>query len=159
MSVYEILKFVHVLSATFLFGTGVGTAFFMWMAHKSKDINALRTTTRHVILADWVFTTPAAIIQPVTGWLLMRELGWSFESRWFLAVVLLYVLVGICWVPVVVIQYRLRRFADSVAAFSELPVEYHASMRSWTALGVLAFFAMFGLFALMIFKPLGAGVA
>ena len=158
MNTYEVLKFVHVLSATILFGTGIGTAFFMWMAHVSRDINTLRMTARHVIVADWVFTTPSAIVQPVTGLLLMRELGWSFESTWFLAVVVLYVFVGICWIPVVFIQYRLRRFVDSAAAFSQLPVGYHASMRSWTALGIFAFIAMLGLFALMIFKPLGAGV-
>ena len=158
MNEYAILKFVHILSATFLFGTGVGTAFFMWMAHKSGDISTLRRTTRHVILADWVFTATSALIQPLTGFLLMQELGWSFASTWFVAVVFLYLLVGVCWIPVIFIQYRLRDFVDSVAQFSELPVQYHETMGKWTALGIPAFVAIILLFALMVFKPLGAGL-
>lgn len=159
MSLYEILKLIHVLSATLILGTGLGTAYFLWMAHLSGDIHTLRKTAHHAILADWIFTTPAVVVQPITGVLLMNQLGWSFQSFWFITVVVLYLVVGACWIPVVFIQYRLRRFAEQVAAFSELPREYFTTVRIWISLGVPAFVGVLALYVLMIFKPMNTGIS
>lgn len=101
---YATLKYIHILSATVLFGTGLGTAFFMSMAYFSKDIPTLTYTTKHVILADWFFTTPSVIIQPITGIWLMTMLHYSFNSLWFAWTLGLYILAGICWLVVVFIQ-------------------------------------------------------
>jgi len=108
MNLYILVKLVHILSATVLFGTGMGTAFFMLKAYLSKDYQAMRVTTNSVVMADWLFTTPAVVLQLVTGLWLTSRLGIAYDSSWFVAVISLYLFVGLCWVPVVWIQIRIR---------------------------------------------------
>ena len=151
MSLYLWIKLLHVLSATVLFGTGMGTAFFMLKAYLSKNDEAMRVTTRSVVSADWIFTTPAVVIQLITGLWLTKKLGISFESWWFLTVIFLYALVGICWLPVVWIQMRIRELVHLGANRAE----YAGLMRAWVALGVPAFSAVIVIFFLMVSR-LGA---
>jgi uncharacterized membrane protein len=156
MTPYEIAKVIHVLGTVLLFGTGMGTAFFLLMAHRSRDLDAIRVTARHVIIADWLFTTPAVVAQPITGVVLMLLLGYRFDTAWFAAVVVLFVLTGACWIPVVFIQYRLRDLAISATSFDMLPQEFHRLMRRWIALGVPAFSSVMLIVVLMVTR---AGVA
>ncbi|MBS0288087.1 MAG: DUF2269 domain-containing protein [Proteobacteria bacterium] len=150
---YNILKYIHILSATLLFGTGLGTAFFMWMAYFSKDIKTLTHTTKHVILADWFFTTPTVIIQPLTGIWLMIILHYPFNSLWFALVIGLYVLAGLSWIIVVFIQYRLHNIIKNINPKHEIiPREYHMLMRWWLCLGVIAFSAIMVIYWLMVAK-------
>lgn len=153
MNSYLLLKTIHILSATILFGTGLGTAYFMWMAHRSRNIYVIRATSRHVIVADWIFTTPAVLIQPITGALLMRDLGWSFVSAWFSVVAGLYVLIGLCWVPVVFLQYRIAGMARDASSFELLPDAYYRLFRLWVGFGIPAFVGVIFLFIIMVFKP------
>ncbi len=153
MSLYLTLKTLHILSATLLFGTGLGSVYYLWTAHRARDLAALRLTTRAVVLADWLFTTPAIVVQPVTGAWLMLIVGYRFDSAWFAAVAALYLLAGACWIPVVVIQYRLRAYAAAAEAWERLPAGYRRLMRWWVALGAGAFAAVLGLFALMVVRP------
>jgi uncharacterized membrane protein len=152
VSLYFALKTLHILTATLILGTGLGSVYYLWSAHRARDLQALRFATRHVVLADWIFTTPSIVLQPATGAWLMVILGYRFDSAWFAAVAMLYVLAGACWMPVVVIQYRLRDQARAAAAWDSLPVRYYRLMRTWAALGVGAFVAVLALFALMVFK-------
>lgn len=152
-SIYLVLKFAHILSGAVLFGTGLGIAYFMWMAHRSRNLDALRVITRKVILADWLFTATSVVLQPVTGIALMLQAGWSFTSMWFLWVSALYLLAGACWIPVVVLQYRIAAFAAAAPAYDALPDAYHRAFRVWSVLGVPAFGAVLALYALMVFKP------
>jgi uncharacterized membrane protein len=156
MTPYEIAKVIHVLGTVLLFGTGMGTAFFLLMAYRSRDLDAIRVTARHVIIADWLFTTPAVVAQPITGIVLMLLLGYRFDTAWFAAVVVLFVLTGACWIPVVFIQYRLRDLAISATSFDMLPQEFHRLMRRWIALGVPAFSSVMLIVVLMVTR---AGVA
>ena len=156
MTPYEIAKVIHVLGTVLLFGTGMGTAFFLLMAYRSRDLDAIRVTARHVIIADWLFTTPAVVVQPITGVVLMLLLGYRFDTVWFAAVVVLFVLTGACWIPVVIIQYRLRDLAISATSFEVLPQEFHRLMRRWIALGVPAFSSVLLIVVLMVTR---AGVA
>jgi len=153
MDSYPLLKLVHIVSAALLFGTGLGTAFFLFMVNRYAGIAAIRSTARTVVLADWVFTTPAVIIQPVTGYLLMQKLGYSFDSSWFVLVAGLYGLAGLCWLPVVYIQLRIRALAEVYDAYDALPPLYHRLIRTWTLLGIPAFSAVLALFGLMVYKP------
>ncbi|HTO51009.1 MAG TPA: DUF2269 domain-containing protein [Burkholderiales bacterium] len=153
MSPYLALKTVHILSSTLIFGTGLGSVYYLWGAHRSRNLEALRLTTRLVVWADWIFTTPAIVIQPVTGAWLMLVLGYRFDSAWFAWVAVLYLVAGACWIPVVVVQYRLRGHAAAAAAWEALPRDYYRLMRWWIALGVGAFAAVLALFALMVFRP------
>jgi uncharacterized membrane protein len=153
MSLYLALKTLHILSSTLIFGTGLGSVYYLWGAHRSRDLAALKLTTRLVVLADWLFTTPAIVIQPLTGAWLMLILGYRFDSVWFAWVAALYFAAGACWIPVVVVQYRLRALAAAAAAWEGLPPAYYRLIRWWVVLGVGAFAAVLGLFALMVFRP------
>jgi uncharacterized membrane protein len=151
---YEFVKVLHILGTVLIFGTGMGTAFFLLMAYRSRDLDAIRVTARHVVIADWLFTTPAVVIQPITGAILMRMIGIPFDSTWFVAVAALYVFTGCCWIPVIFIQYRLRELARSVTAYDSLPAQFHRLMRWWMTLGVPAFSAVMVIVLLMVARTL-----
>jgi uncharacterized membrane protein len=153
MSLYLALKTLHILASTLIFGTGLGSVYYLWSAHRSRDLAALRLTTRLVVRADWIFTAPAVVLQPATGAWLMLVLGYRFDSAWFAWVAALYALAGACWIPVVVIQYRLRALTAAASSWDALPAGYGRLMRWWVALGAGAFAAVLGLFALMVFRP------
>ena len=153
MDSYLILKLIHILSAVVVTGTGAGIAFFMFMVSRSRDVAAIAVTARLVVLADWLFTAPAVVTQFVTGILLMNTLGYSFTSTWFLWVMALFFFIGLCWLPVIVIQYRLRTMADTSLSTGVLDPEFKKMMRIWTALGVPAFVSILIIFWLMVFKP------
>jgi uncharacterized membrane protein len=149
-----IIKYVHIISATVLFGTGMGTAFHGFMNGLGRHIPTVMTANRNVVLADWLFTTPAAIIQPITGVWLALEYGYPLTSGWIVASFALYLLVGACWLPVVWLQVQMHRMArDAHAAGTALPDRYERYARIWFLLGIPAFTAMLGIFYLMIFRP------
>lgn len=149
-----ILKYIHILSATVLFGTGIGTAFHGFMNGLGRDISTLVNANRNVVLADWLFTTPAVIVQPVTGVWLALEYGYPLTSGWIVASVALYLLVGACWLPVVWLQARMYRMArDAQATGTPLPETYERYARIWFLLGIPAFISMLGIFYLMVFRP------
>lgn len=151
---YLWLKWAHVLSSTILFGTGIGTAFQMWFAHRRGDPTAIAAVARNVVLADWLFTLPAGIVQPATGIALAINGGIDPFASWLVATYALYLLAFVCWVPVVVLQLRVRDLAEAaVDSGSTLPAEYTQSMRIWFALGWPAFLALMLVFLLMIAKP------
>lgn len=154
MTFYVVLKTVHVLSAALLFGTGLGTAFFMWFTHRSGDVGAIARVARLTVLADWVFTTPAVIVQPLSGFAMAHLAGFDWRTPWILLALALYLLAGLCWIPVVFLQRRARDLA--VAALrqgSALPPAYQRAMRGWFALGWPAFLAVLATYWLMVAKP------
>lgn len=151
---FLLVKTLHILSSTVLFGTGLGTAFFQWMAYRRGEVAAIAVTARHVVLADWLFTTPAIIVQPLTGFWLLNLMGLSWDAQWIKISIGLYLLAGACWLPVVWIQYRLRALAEAAdATGTPLPRSYHRLMRWWFALGWPAFIALVAVFWLMVAKP------
>ncbi|MEE2022677.1 DUF2269 family protein [Alkalimonas mucilaginosa] len=154
MDNYLLVKLIHIVSAVVVAGTGTGIAFFMFMANRSSNLEALAVTARHVVLADWLFTAPAVVAQFVSGILLMMMLGYSFSSSWFYAVMALFLFIGICWIPVIFIQYKLKALADSSVKAGVLDPGFKKMMKLWTALGIPAFAAILLLFWLMVFKPL-----
>ena len=151
---FLILKWVHILSATVLFGTGIGTAFFMFMANRSRDVAGIAFTTRQVVLADWLFTAPAGVVQLLTGLWLVRAAGHEFSDFWVVLALILFAFAGLCWLPVVALQIRLRDMAaDAVANGQPLPARYWRLERWWVILGSLAFPALVVVFYLMVFRP------
>jgi uncharacterized membrane protein len=149
---YLAFKLLHIISSTVLFGTGIGTAFQMWMAHRSADTRAIATVAASVVRADFWFTTPAVIIQPLTGIILLRLAGYDPFAPWLVAAYVLYGVTGACWLPVVWIQMRLARLS-AAAGNGPLPDSYHRLFRLWFALGWPAFAAVLGIFWLMVEKP------
>ncbi len=150
---YSTLKFIHIMSSTFLWGTGIGTFFFMVMAHFSGDVTHIRITAKHVVTADWIFTLPTIVIQPISGVMLMSAIGFPLDSLWFQVVIGLYVIVTACWIPVVFIQVKMRDMTAPLRAGDTLPAEYHRLFRKWITLGFPAGISMAVIFVLMVFKP------
>jgi uncharacterized membrane protein len=151
---YLIVKWLHVLSSTILFGTGIGSAFYMLFTSLSKDVRAIAMVARFVVRADWIFTTPAIIIQPLTGFYLMQIAGFPLSSKWIMWSIILYFVAGACWLPVVWIQIKMRNLAqDAVANNSALAQQYWRYLSIWTMLGIPAFLSLVIVFYLMVAKP------
>lgn len=151
---YFFLKWIHILSSTILFGTGIGSAFFMFMANRKKDVAEIYFATRIVVIADWIFTTPAVLTQLISGLLLMQNQGFTFSESWLLLATTLYFFAGLCWIPVVWMQIKMRDMAKlSLKNKTTLPPLYWKMDRCWIALGSLAFPAVIVVFYLMVFKP------
>jgi uncharacterized membrane protein len=155
MDVLILLRWLHVLGACVLLGTGAGIAFFMLMAHRTKDARLIAHTASIVVIADWIFTASAVVAQPITGALLTHALGWSFSEGWIVLSLALYVLTGAFWLPVVWIQHRLRDLARTTAAANApLPEAYHTLYRIWFICGFPAFFAVIAIIWLMLARPI-----
>ena len=151
---YLVLKWLHVLSSTVLFGTGLGSAYYMLFASLTRDPRAAAVVVRHVVIADWLFTTTTIIVQPVTGVLLAQQIGLPLSTPWIAWSFALYLLAGACWLPVVWLQLKMRDIArDAVAAGTALPPRYWRLLRIWVLLGIPAFIALVVVFYLMVAKP------
>jgi uncharacterized membrane protein len=150
---YLFIKWLHIISSTILFGTGIGSAFFMFMANRHKDVANIYFVTRHVVIADWFFTTPSVIIQLITGIFLVHIGGYSLSDFWIMWGLILYFFVGICWLPVVWMQIKMRDMAKTALEKNEsLPETYWKMHRWWITLGSFAFPAIIIVFYLMVFK-------
>ena len=149
-----ILRWLHILGATILIGTGAGIAFFMLMSHRTNDPKLIAHTASTVVVADWIFTATAVITQPITGILLASELGWNLTEAWLLASIALYIFIGVCWLPVLWIQKRLGTLAASADEQGHaLPQNYYKLFRIWLACGFPAFASILIILWLMIARP------
>lgn len=151
---YLPLKWLHIVGATVLFGTGLGTAFHFWYTIRTGSVAAIAASARTAVLADWLFTLPAVVLQPLTGLALAHAAGFPLTSMWIAASIGLYLLAGACWVPVVFIQLRMRDIAAACEREGrDLDPAFHRLGRVWFALGWPAFIALMIVFWLMIAKP------
>jgi uncharacterized membrane protein len=154
MTSYLILKYLHVIGATVLLGTGAGIAFFMLLAHRTGDARVIAGVARIVVIADILFTATAVVAQPVTGWLLARATGYDLSEGWIALSIILYLVTGAFWLPVVWMQARMRDLARAAAeSATPLPAAYHRLFRWWFAFGFPAFGAVMAIFWLMIARP------
>jgi uncharacterized membrane protein len=154
MNSYTILKTIHIIGAAVLFGTGLGIAFFKWVADRSDNRAALRLVAEKVVLADWLFTAPAIIVQAVTGLALAESLGYPLSHGWLAWSIALFCVAGLCWLPVVWLQLRMRDLAR-IAERDRVPPgdDYRSYARLWFWLGIPAFAAVALIFWLMVSKP------
>lgn len=151
---YYVAKWLHILSSTLLFGTGLGSAYYMFFASLTRDAKAVAIVVRFVVRADWWFTTPTIVFQPLSGFYMMHLAGFPFSSPWIAWSIALYLLAGVCWLPVVWMQIRMADLARAAAERQEaLPRRYWQFLGLWTALGVVAFLALVAVFWLMVAKP------
>lgn len=152
---YLTLKWLHILSSTLLLGTGLGIAFFMWMAHLTRDACTIAATARVVVIADGVFTAPAVLVQLVSGLWLTQWLHLPLATFWIKTGLALFFVTGACWLPVVWLQIRARDLAGQAAAMhAPLPPAYAQVMHWWFWLGWPAFLCVLAIFWLMVHKPL-----
>ena len=154
MDIYTLTKMAHVLSATVLFGTGLGTAFFMFRSRQSSDVKSKYDTARTTVLADYIFTTPAVILQPLTGIALIWMMDYDAFEFWLIVSYCLFIFAGFCWLPVVWIQIQLKKLLlASLETGEDLPDDYYRLFRIWISLGWPAFIALIAVFYLMLAKP------
>jgi uncharacterized membrane protein len=149
------LKIVHILGAAVLFGTGIGIAFFMLMAHRTRHPGVIAYTARIVFVANLIFIATAVVLQPVSGVALAYAIGLSpLNEFWIVVSVILYIVVGLCWLAAVYIQRRMRNLAHDAAVHeTALPKAYHRLFRVWFLLGWPAFAGMVAIFVLMTWQP------
>jgi uncharacterized membrane protein len=151
---YVLVKWLHILSSTVLFGTGIGSAYYMFFTSLAGDARSVARVVGLVVVADWIFTLTTIIIQPVTGLVLAHLAQIPLTSRWIRWSTVLYFVAGACWIPVVMIQMRMHRLAQYAANQDEpLPSAYVKLFRWWTALGIPAFLSLLVVFYLMVAKP------
>lgn len=147
-------RLAHILSATLLFGTGLGTAFHFYAAHRRGDVAAIAVVSRNTVLADWLFIATTGVLQPLTGFLLIHLAGHDPLAGWLVLTYVLYVVAALCWLKAVELQYRVRRLARiAVERAAPLPDAYHAAIRLWFILGWPGFVSLILIFVLMVMKP------
>ena len=152
--IFLLIKFIHILSSTVLFGTGLGTAFHMWMVHRRRDVGAIAVTARNVVLADWLFTASAGLLQPASGVTMMVMAGYEPGEPWLVVTYGLYLVAGGCWLVVVRLQLRIAEITRHCAeAKLPLPPAYDRAMQAWFWLGWPAFISLIAIFWLMVTKP------
>ena len=155
MDLYSIVKTLHIISSTILFGTGIGIAFFMLRSHFTNNHHEKLYAARNTVLADMIFTLPAVIVQPLTGMWLVWQGGYGWMDLWLVVTYVIYIIAGLCWLPVVWIQIQLKNMlVESVANGTELPKRYHKLFKIWFLLGWPAFAGLVVVFFLMVAKPL-----
>ena len=151
---YLVVKWLHILSSTLLFGTGLGSAFYLFFASRTRDPRVIAQVARLVVIADWSFTTPTVILQPATGFALAHMAGWPLSTPWLAVSLALFVFAGACWLPVVWLQIRMAAIAAQAHRdAASLPPLYARYQRWWELLGYPAFAAMVVVFYLMVNKP------
>jgi len=150
---YHLLIAIHLVSVILLLGVGGGSAFYKFMADRSGNLEVIVHTNKMVVLADWLFTTPSVILQPLTGVMLMQLLNISFWTPWLLTAIVLYIFAGVLWLIAVYLQLRMKKMA-LLAQKNEkvLGKDYFTLVNYWIYLGVFSFFSMGGVFGLMVFK-------
>ena len=153
MTAYFLIKYLHVLGAIVILGTGIGIAFFMLMAHLSGDKTFIARTAATVVIADIVFTLSAVVLQPVSGGILMALSGTGLIEHWLLASIALYAVAGLFWIPVIFMQIEMRDLARAAVAKREpLPPRYFALFRRWFVFGIPGFGSVMIILWLMIAK-------
>ena len=150
---YLILKYLHIISAILLFGTGLGSAFYKWMADRNGNVSHIAITNKNVVLADWLFTTPTVIFQPLSGIWMASLIGLPLTTPWIMLSLILYIIAGACWLPVVYLQIKMQKMsAHAMQVETELSHDYWRYAKIWFGLGVPAFLAMVLVVLLMVFK-------
>ena len=154
ISTYLALKLLHILSAVSLFGIGVGTAFHLYFAHRRGRPVEIEAAANSAIVADRLFTLPAAVVQPASGIALVIVIGHRLFEPWLVAVYILYPIAIGCWIAAFVLQHRIGAYAEAAAGHgSELPAAYAQAIRRWMGLGWIALVCFLAIFTLMTFKP------
>lgn len=154
METYLVWKWLHIVSSTVLFGFGAGTAWYFWSAHVTGDPALIARVGRMVVKADWIFTGTSGVVQPVSGLALIRLAGFSLLEPWLVVAYVIYAIAFLCWAPVVWLQIKAQRLAQSAAETgTPLGRDYYRTMWFWFALGWPAFLGLMAVFWLMIAKP------
>lgn len=155
MDIYLLIKTLHIISSTVLFGTGMGIAFFMYQSKNTSHLETRYFLAQNTVLADYLFTLPSVIIQPATGFWLLHYSTYQWHDKWLLLTYIIFIVAGLCWLPVVWIQIQLKHILqECIMQHQALPQRYHRLFTLWFLLGWPAFTGLISIFLLMVFKPI-----
>lgn len=150
---YFILKYIHIISAVLMVGTGFGSALYVFFSNRFGNLASQYFTNRMVVFCDWVVTTPAVIIQPISGYFLAKQLGMSFTSAWFMNIYLFYIIIGAAWLPVVWLQIQMRNMTNKAYRNNKpLDSRYKRYQYIWEGLGYIGFTGSVAIFFIMVTK-------
>ncbi len=151
---YLVVKWIHIVSSTVVFGTGVGSAWYFLVAARSRDPRLIAFVAHAVVVADWLFTATTMVLQPLSGAWLVHKSGLPWSSAWLRGSLVLFTIAALCWFRVVHLQLRMRSLARAAAeASTALPPAFRSCFVQWIALGFVALFCFLGIFYLMVFRP------
>lgn len=154
MDLFHVLEYLHILGAMVLFGTGLGIAFFMYMADRSGDVALIAGTARIVVVANFIFTATAIVLQPATGLAMVMLSGHTLDESWIVLSLALFAMVGLFWLPVVWMQNEMRKMAETARnTGTPLSERYRRYMRRWFWMGWPALFGVLAILYLMVEKP------
>ena len=152
---YDMLILIHLISTLLMLGVGGGSAFYKFMGDRSNNIDVIVHTNKTIVFADWIFTTPSAIVQPISGVLLILETGYSLNESWLLISIFLYVFAGVLWLIAVHLQLKMKCLSiDAQKEGNTLGDDYFKMVKQWIILGIFSFLAVAVIFYLMIMKPI-----
>lgn len=156
MDLYFLVKTLHILSSTILFGTGLGIAFLNFWGQRQSSLSDRYFAAKLTVLMDFIFTTPAVVFQPISGYALLQMGGYEWSDSWILCSIALYIMAGFCWIPVVYLQVAIRNILKSAlesgTSLHDLPTTYHHYLKIWFLLGWPAFLGLLAVFYLMVSK-------
>jgi uncharacterized membrane protein len=154
MDLYLLIKTLHIVTSTIVFGTGIGIASLMVFGHRAALDQERAFAARMTVRADFLFTLPSVILQPVSGAWLIWHGGFRWNETWLVLTYGLYLLAGACWVPVVLVQMRMKAILEAAACGNSFDrASYDRLFRIWFALGWPAFVGLIVIFWLMVNKP------
>ena len=156
---YDVVKWIHIVSATVFFASGLGTAVHMWLTHRGGNVQAIASTAMNVIRIDLAFTAPSLLALPITGAILVGTTGFSPGAPWLVASYILYAITLACWTLATRLRIRVRDIAAAAAGKGKaLPDRYYLYMRWWFQLSWPAFIAFLAVFYLMVAQPQAASM-
>jgi len=156
---FTVIKFLHVMSAVLLLGTGLGLAFFLFRAQQSKDSQTILFALNNTLIGDIVFVGPALFVLFGSGHWMLRNGAHSVREPWMIASLALIMLVGLCWVLAVFLEWRMRNGlrASAQQGAAVLPPKHGLYHRLWVSLGLIAFPTAVVILVLMVIKPAFTG--
>jgi len=155
IEIIYVLKFIHVLAAGTMFGTWLSIAIFMALAHRSHNPSVVALTARFVVSVERTVMAAAIVLLPLSGFPLATAVGLSPSDEFWIAIaVAIYVVVVLCWLGAVFIEFRVRNMTREAALnTAPLPQAYARLFRFWCLLTVPILVGMMALFAVMIWQP------
>ena len=152
---FKVLLAIHILAMVVFLGNLVTAGFWKVSADRSESLETMASTSRAVLLADYVFTIPGIVAMLVTGILMVAMTGWKrFEEPWLSASLVLLVLTGIIWVGVLIpLQRRMVRLSQQGLDNGALDPAYTRASRRWSMFGGIATLLPVIILFLMVLKP------
>ena len=151
----NLLLTLHILSAVWLMGHLVSSAFWKARADRTGNPQTIATTAQALVRSDFTFTLPGIVVLLGTGIWMAGLTGWDrFQELWLGTSFVLVIVMVIIWLAVLLPQQRrMARFAAETLEGVDQGANYQRASKLWSmAGGIMTLIPVLVLF-LMVFKP------